>query len=309
MSIVVRPLRATDLDDADRIFRLAFGTFVGLPDPLAFAGDSDWVRTRFRTDPDGALAAEVDGRFAGSNFVCTWGSVGFFGPLSVRPDLWNAGVAKRLLAPTVDLLAARGTRLRGLFTFAHSPKHVGLYQRFGFWPRFLTAVMERPVDTDGPEAAWSTADASTAGTLARCRELTEAVCPGLDLGREIASVAAQGIGDTVLLGDGAELEGLAVCHTGAGSEAGSGVCYAKFAAVRPGPGAAARFERLLDACMAFARGRGLRTLTAGVNTARHDAYRHLLARGFRTAIQGVLMTRDGDPGLGRPDCWVLDDWR
>ena len=32
---------------------------------------------------------------------------------------------------------------RGLYTFAQSPKHIALYQRYGFWPRFLTAVMEK----------------------------------------------------------------------------------------------------------------------------------------------------------------------
>jgi len=45
--VTIRPLRADDLETADRIFRLAFGTFVGLPDPMQFAGDSDWVRARW----------------------------------------------------------------------------------------------------------------------------------------------------------------------------------------------------------------------------------------------------------------------
>ena len=40
MEIDVRPLRETDLEQADRIFRLAFGTFIGLPDPSTFGGDS-----------------------------------------------------------------------------------------------------------------------------------------------------------------------------------------------------------------------------------------------------------------------------
>ena len=48
------------------------------------------------------------------------------------------------------------------------------------------------------------------------------------------------------------LEGMAVCHRGAGSEAGGDRCYVKFAAVLPGDGAGERFERLLDACEAFA---------------------------------------------------------
>ena len=62
-------MQESDLKDADRIFRLAFGTFLGLPDPLSFAGDSDFVYTRYRTDPDAALVAEVDGKVAGSNFA------------------------------------------------------------------------------------------------------------------------------------------------------------------------------------------------------------------------------------------------
>lgn len=33
MDITVRPMSAGDLDDADRIMRLAFGTFNGLEDP------------------------------------------------------------------------------------------------------------------------------------------------------------------------------------------------------------------------------------------------------------------------------------
>jgi hypothetical protein len=64
--------------------------------------------------------------------------------LSVRPDLWDRELTQHLLAPTMELLAQWDTRLAGLFTFAHSAKHVGLYQKFGFWPRHLTAIMAKP---------------------------------------------------------------------------------------------------------------------------------------------------------------------
>ena len=37
----VRPLAAEDLDEADRICRVAFGTFVGVPQPESFFGDAD----------------------------------------------------------------------------------------------------------------------------------------------------------------------------------------------------------------------------------------------------------------------------
>ena len=35
--VLIRPLRAADLSAADRVRRLAFGTFLGLADPLSFA--------------------------------------------------------------------------------------------------------------------------------------------------------------------------------------------------------------------------------------------------------------------------------
>ena len=51
-AVHVRPMRADDVDAADRVLRLAFGTIRGLPDPSAAFGDSDLVRTRFRAAPD-----------------------------------------------------------------------------------------------------------------------------------------------------------------------------------------------------------------------------------------------------------------
>jgi hypothetical protein len=44
MKIMIHQLRENDLAEADRIFRLAFGTFFGLSDPVSFAGDADYVR-------------------------------------------------------------------------------------------------------------------------------------------------------------------------------------------------------------------------------------------------------------------------
>jgi hypothetical protein len=132
---------------------------------------------------------------------------------------------------------------------------------------------------------------------------------GLDLEREIAAAERQGLGDTVLPADGDELEGFAVCHCGGGTEAGSGTCFIKFGAVLPGDGAAARFERLLDTCEAFAGDRGLPRLLAGVNTARHGAYRALLGRGYRARLNGLTMLRPNGPGYNRADAYVIDDLR
>src|ERR1043165_9025867 len=148
--ITVRQLQETELSTADSIMRLAFGTFIGLPDPMAFMGDAAYVRNRWLADPQAAFAAESDGELIGSNFATNWGSVGFFGPLKIRPVFWGCGVGKRLMEPIMGLFDKWETRHAGLFTFPHSQKHIGLYQRFGFWPRFLTAIMSKPVEQVEP---------------------------------------------------------------------------------------------------------------------------------------------------------------
>jgi GNAT superfamily N-acetyltransferase len=312
-SVRVRPLRADDLDSADRVMRLAFGTFRRLPDPATAFGDTDYVRTRYRAAPDCAWAAEVDGNVVGSVFAARWGSFGFFGPLTVHPDLWDRGIASRLLHPVLESFERWGVRQGGLFTFASSPKHIGLYQKHGFWPGSLTVVASKPIVRDvvgGYALASEETSDGRASLLGEIRELTNAVFRGLDLEREIVAAATQRIGDTLVLPGDDVLDGVAVCHCGAGSEAGSGTCYVKVAAVRPGGGADDRFERLLDACEGFAAESAAERLVAGVNTGRLDAYRRLLSRGFRIEQIGVSMhLRPGEPALDTPDDYVIDDLR
>jgi GNAT superfamily N-acetyltransferase len=311
-SIDVRPMREADLDVADRITRVAFGTFRGLPDPAATFGDAEAVRTRFRAAPECAWVAEADGDVVGSVLAARWGSFAFFGPLTVDPAWWNRGIGSRLLQPVLEAFAQWNVRQAGLFTFPNSPKHLGLYQKHGFWPGSLIAVTSKAVgETVAVYACFSElADSGGPALLDDLRGLAHSVFDGLDLEGEVLAVWNQGLGDTLLLHDGDRLVGMAVCHVGAGSEAGSGACYVKFAAVRPGGGAAASFERLLDACEAFAASRGAERLVAGISTARLDAYRRVLARGFRTELLGVAMhLRPDEAHLDTPDRYVLDDLR
>ena len=125
----------------------------------------------------------------------------------------------------------------------------------------------------------------------------------------VGAVAAQGLGDTVLVGDGAGLQALAICHAGAGSEAGSGNCYVKFGAVRPGPGTPRLFGLLVDACKRLAADRGAGILVAGANAGREQAWRALVEMGFRRDFQGVTMHRPNESGYSTANSFVIDDWR
>jgi GNAT superfamily N-acetyltransferase len=312
IDVSIEHLQEADLAEADRIFRLAFGTFLGLPDPAQFDQGAEFIHARWIADPSATFAAKIEDKLVGTNFGTNWGSVGFFGPLTVHPDYWDRGIGKLLMEPIMDLFSRWGTRHAGLFTFAQSQKHVGLYQRFGFWPRFLTAIMSKPVkQTDGSSvqlfSALSAEDREAA--LKTANEMTGEIFDGLNVQREIEAIADQKLGDTVLLWAGSSLVALGVCHCGAGTEAGSDTCYIKFGAARPGPQVTANFSRLLSACETLAAQRRLAKLVAGVNTARIEAYQRMLGMGFRTDFQGVEMHRPNESGYSRPGAFVIDDWR
>jgi hypothetical protein len=112
-SIRVGLLKQGELEEAVRILRLAFGTFLGVPNPLEFMGDRDLVTPRWHSPRLKVLAAREGGRLIGSNVVTRWGSFGFFGPLTVPPEYWDRGVAKRLLASTMPIFERWGLRHAG----------------------------------------------------------------------------------------------------------------------------------------------------------------------------------------------------
>jgi GNAT superfamily N-acetyltransferase len=313
MPVVVRPLTINDLSEADRIYRLAFGTFLGLPDPGLFDGDAEVLISRWHIRSAVALALEVDARVVGSNWLTRWGTLGMFGPLTIHPAHWLSGLAQRLLEPTLEFMRQPGITHAALFTFGHSPLHVGLYQKFGYWPGGMIAVMEKTVP---PKAGMQGAvryseipPAQRTSCLAECRALTSALHDGLDLTSEIVGLDQMQLGDTVLLVENSRVIALAVCHIGAKSEAGSGNLYVKFGAVHPGPGALEHFTRLLSATEALAVCWGVHRLVAGTNAMREQAFRALLAFGLRPWLQGLAMHLDNKPVLNHPDAYVVDDWR
>jgi len=313
MTTLVRPLVQSDLDEADRIMRLAFGTFIGLKDPAAMWDDADYTHSRWHSDPEGALAAEHDGRLAGSNFAVRWGSLAYFGPLSVRPELWDQKVGQSLVEATMAVFERWGVRHRGLYTFPQSPKHIALYQRYGFWPRFLSAVMQKAIQPRQYQVQYEKFSALSARAKAEaitaCRELTDSFFPGLDLRREIDAADRLRLGETILAQRGSKVAWFAVTHIGRGTEAGSGVCMVKFAAARPGAHAERDFDQMLEACEALALDAGAHQLRASVNFAREQAYRKLSARGLRAERIGVVMQSPNEPAYNRPGNYLLDDWR
>jgi predicted N-acetyltransferase YhbS len=316
MNVLVREMQSADVPEVDRIIRLAFGTFLNVPDPMTVFGDSHYAAPRFRASAVVKHVAEVEGKIVGSVFLTRWGEVAFLGPISVLPEHWNTGIAQRLLERAASQIERWGVRQYSLFTFPQSPKHICLYQKFGFWPRFLATVLSKAPGTAPASASHVRLSALPAAErrdgIAAVRDLCDALYKGLDLTDDIEALLEQGIGDVLLeRGDAAdeELAAFAVCHFGEGSEAGTQGLLVKFGAARPGPLASRSFTRLFDAAESLAAEVSASRLSTVVDLSHKDAFQALMARGFRIDFTGLSMHGGDEVGYHRPELYIVDDVR
>jgi GNAT superfamily N-acetyltransferase len=307
---IVRPMLEEDIAAADRVQRLAFGTYLKYPDPLDFMGDGADIGPRWQIDPTGAIAAEIDGVLVGAGYASVWGSLGVVGPMMVHPDYWGRGIASQLLHAIMQRFGEAGVSHTSLVTFAESPKHLGLYQKFGFWPRSLTGIVSRQLSKPPADTDWSRFSGlpgnQRSKVLEACYDITTSLYAGLDLTIEIDAVERLGLGEVILARRDGTISGFAICHCGAGTEAGSGACSVKFGAVRPGESATDDFDELLNACEALTLAEGHQTLSTAMNLAREHACRIMFARGYRVAFYGVAMHSRNEPGHNRPDAFLME---
>jgi GNAT superfamily N-acetyltransferase len=136
----VAPLKEGDLPEAEQIFRVAFGTFLGEPDPSMFWADRDYVYGRHRAPHVAALGATLDGSLVGSNFV--------FGPITVRPDLQERGIAQALLAKTMEQFDAWERGMLGCLPFRIARNTSVSIKNMVFTPDFLQQSCQRPWTAD-----------------------------------------------------------------------------------------------------------------------------------------------------------------
>jgi hypothetical protein len=231
-----------------------------------------------------------------------------------------------LIIPVLERLTQLEIQYAGLFTFAQSPKHVYLYQKYDFWPRFLTSIMTKTITEKNDEKRLELSQKHEKPhdvrfteirndvkslVLDDCKYLTNGIFPGLDLQKEILAVDSQKLGDTILLYDpsGNKLTGIAICHYGKGTEAGSNVCYIKFAAISTNNNSHSNFVRMLNSVESMALEKGIFKITAGSNMERHLAYKAMINYGFKSEFQGVSMHKGNKQGYNTPSTFIIDDWR
>lgn len=316
--ITIRPMRDEDADAVREVDAVAFWTW-----ERQVRGEAAQRQRRTRTnvlacrekDPEGCCVADDGQRVVGFIFSRTWGGVGWFGTFAVLPECQGRGIGQQLIAASLEYLRQDPRRVIGLETMPGSPYNLGLYLRQGFQARFPTLLLSKNLEQralDGVDLPrWSTASAGTRERwLADLREVTGRIQPRLDYTKEIISTARNGLGETMVLADGARAIGMSVVWL-VGSREGLGEERASthILALHPVHTDEEAFRALLGASEALARARGKRKLTLPVNARHAWALERLLEWGYRVERAMVRMVLEGtDEGPSTDNCVNLSRW-
>jgi len=254
------------------------------------------------------LWRDESGQIAAFNIVHRSGAEGWMGPLAVRPDRQGAGVGKTLVRTAVDWLLEQGVATLGLETMPRTVENIGFYARLGFSPAHLTVTLTNDIATRG-HAAPSLLSQRKGGAgdeaVAAARRLAHELAAGYDFTREILLTAELGLGDASLVDGDEGLNGVVLWHSASLAEGRpkDEVRILKLAA-RDAPA----FEAAIAATEAAAARIGIRRVAIRCQTRYDEAFRYLVARGYRVRWTDLRMTYEGYPEAHPPRGVVFSNW-
>lgn len=323
--VVIRPMEDRDVDAADTTLRAAFNDLLGQD----LFGDMDYIRTRSKYNT-AAFVAELNDEIIGSHFTWSWGSFQGRGPMSISPKYQSMKVSNLLIDAVFQNISTNPSlRSSGLFTFPHSPKHLYLYGKKGYKPRYLTPVLmktktEFVSNLKSEKYEYGLVDDKininqTDDIIKKCKKLTNDVHDGLDLSIEINAVLDLGLGFIVFvrnkMNHNDDIDGFAVVHYGKGTEAGSNKSFIKFAVSKD----ETSFQELLNTIEKCVIDIGdIDVITGGMNLGRSKAFDIMFnkCKYKYSPLIGVALERNSDQfindeyqGYNKSDVFIIDDWR
>jgi len=258
---------------------------------------------------EGAMVwRDEHGDIAAFNVAHQAGVEGWMGPLAVRPDRQSTGVGKTIVRTAADWLIDRGITTLGLETMPRTPENIGFYARLGFTPGFLTVTLTNEIATRGHPApvllSRRSADQKE-GAMASGRRLVNDLVSGVDFSREILLTAELGLGDTSLVEGETGLDAMAVWHSAplADSRTRDEVRILKLAARSD-----AAFDAAIGAVEAAAAKAGIRRIAVRCQSHYAEAFRRLIARGYRVRWTDLRMTYQGYPERHAAQGVLFSNW-
>jgi GNAT superfamily N-acetyltransferase len=303
--------RLDDIGALNQVFSDAFTEryrrdgMVGVRVP--FLNPAVW-RYAIEDAADGALLWRDDrGQIAAFNMVHRSGVEGWMGPLAVRSEFQGSGVGKEVVTRGVEWLKEQGATVIGLETMPRTLDNIGFYSRLGFLPGRLTlTVTVDAAPADKPASLLGRLPArEKERTLEECAALLSRLAPGYDYTRELVLTDERSLGDTVLLRDGDEIAGFALCHTAPLVE---GRAREELRVLKLVLAEESRFEQTARSLADFARRSGTRRVAFRLQGEYTGVYQRLITLGGRVRWSDLRMVLDGYPELRPEQGIVLSNW-
>jgi GNAT superfamily N-acetyltransferase len=146
-------------------------------------------------------------------------------------------------------------------------------------------------------------------SLVRFHKITNGICRGMDLAKEVEIVDGLALGDTLLLERGRDLIGFAIVHTPGVSEAPTGALYVKYLAIDPPHRRVEHLEQFVAAVEDFGHDLGVQRVIVPVYLRYWLAYSTLVRCGYQTDFTMLRMQKGKQEDYEDPTHLVLDDWR
>ncbi len=240
------------------------------------------IRTYLKSDPDGCIVAEDQGKIIGSAFCHKWGDIGWIGPLEVLPEYQNRKIGKALLSACWTYLSS--CNVCGLETSPKNEKNMHFYTSSGYSVGTSILVAEKSIS---PEAEYRADELKSSGDFG-ISELCSKVCPGLDLSSEVES-ALSGLGHVYVTENG-----FAILHT---FSRGSDIKYASVKTLIIDPSCkkpSQELFNLLSTCEAKSREFGRNSLMMRFSLEHRELASILPSLDYSYKAVNVRMTCKGD---------------
>jgi GNAT superfamily N-acetyltransferase len=303
-----RPVAERDIEQLNGVFSEAFTDryrrdgLVGVRVPRL--NTAVWCYA-LRDAGDGAMVwRDERGDIVAFNVAHRSGAEGWMGPLAVRPDRQGAGLGKTVVRAATDWLVERGVTTLGLETMPRTVENIGFYSRLGFVPGYLTLTLTNDIGLRGHRAPALLSERGGAGAgtvLDAARALVGDLAPGYDFTREIALTAELELGDTILVGGDDRLDALVLWHA---VPLADGRPREELRILKLAARGDRAFGLAMAASEAAAARAGIRRVAVRCQSRYTDAYRRLIARGYRVRWTDLRMTYEGYPEP-RPERGVL----
>lgn len=230
------------------------------------------------------VAAMLDGKLVGSNFIALTDEVAGVGPITVDPACQGAGVGRALMQHVIDFACRRDLVHVRLFQEAINTASLSLYTSLGFVWRDAAASMDSPEPRDD-DAADPAVRPFTTDDLPAADQLSRRVY-GFSRVNEVAAALAHGFPTFVIERDG-RITGYRIVTI-----FGHGMMENESDAVRLILGSSARVDP------------GMRRFLCPLSQPR--LYRQLLDAGCRTAkiVNYMSLEAYHPPGDGSGGAWL-----